>query len=69
MNKDINEQQCRHYEAKLAFEIDSWDLWDGLRQGRTIIVVDTRSPESYAKERQGRDGHRVWLLSLTVGKA
>jgi len=39
-----------HYERKLEFEIDSWDLWDAVRSGEDIVVVDARGADSYAKE-------------------
>jgi rhodanese-related sulfurtransferase len=42
--------QLRHYEDKLAFEIDSWDLQAALELGENIVVVDARSPEAYQKE-------------------
>lgn len=44
------DEQIRHYENKLAFEIDSWDLKVALTSGEELIVIDTRSPEAYAKE-------------------
>lgn len=42
--------QLRHYEDKLAFEIDSWDLKAALELGEHVVVVDARSPEAYQKE-------------------
>lgn len=42
--------QWKHYEDKLAFEIDSWDLNVALESGEKIIVVDARSLEAYEKE-------------------
>ena len=44
------EEQIRHYENKLAFEIDSWDLKVALESGEDVIVIDARSPEAYQKE-------------------
>lgn len=44
-------EQLRHYEDKLAFETDSWDLKVALESGENIIVVDARSAEAYRKER------------------
>jgi len=44
------DEQLRHYENKLAFETDSWDLKVALESGENIIVVDARSPEAYHKE-------------------
>ena len=45
------DEQLRHYENKLSFEIDSWDLKVALEGGESIVVVDTRSPEAYEKAR------------------
>jgi rhodanese-related sulfurtransferase len=42
--------QLKHYENKLAFEIDSWDLKAALELGEGVVVVDARSPEAYQKE-------------------
>ncbi len=43
-------EQLRHYENKLAFEIDSWDLKVALEAGENIVVVDARSLDAYQKE-------------------
>jgi rhodanese-related sulfurtransferase len=43
-------KQLTHYENKLAFETDSWDLKVALESGKNIIVIDARSPEAYQKE-------------------
>jgi rhodanese-related sulfurtransferase len=42
--------QAKHYEDKLAFEIDSWDLKTAVERGEEIVVVDARSPEAYQRE-------------------
>jgi rhodanese-related sulfurtransferase len=42
--------QLRHYENKLAFETDAWDLKVALESGEDVIVVDARSAEAYEKE-------------------
>lgn len=39
--------QIRHYENKLACEIDSWDLSVALDSGAAIVVVDARSLDAY----------------------
>lgn len=44
------DDQLRHYENKLTFEADSWDLKVALEAGQNILVVDARSPEAYQKE-------------------
>ena len=38
-----------HYENKLKYEIDSFDLYEGLNAGEDIVVVDARSSEAYAE--------------------
>lgn len=44
------DKQLKHYESKLAFETDSWDLKVALESGENVLVVDVRSPEAYQKE-------------------
>lgn len=44
------EDQIRHYENKLRFEIDSWDLNKSVDQGKNIIIIDARSTEAYKAE-------------------
>lgn len=43
-------EQIAHYEAKLAFEIDSWDLSLALKAGQDVVVIDTRAPTAYERE-------------------
>ena len=43
-------EQLRHYEQKLAFETDSWDVKTALESGENIVVIDARSPEAYQRE-------------------
>ena len=38
-----------HYENKLKYEIDSYDLYEALNLSEDIVVVDARSPEAYAE--------------------
>jgi rhodanese-related sulfurtransferase len=45
------DEQLKHYENKLAFETDSWDLKVALESGERVIVIDARSPEAYQDER------------------
>lgn len=42
--------QLRHYERKLEYEIDSWDLSVALASGENVIVVDARSADAFARE-------------------
>lgn len=41
--------QIAHYENKLKYEIDSYDLWESITMGKDIVVVDARSAEAYAE--------------------
>src|SRR4249920_2547602 len=43
------DDQRRHYKAKLQYEIDPWDLNEALGRGDKILLVDTRSPDAYAR--------------------
>lgn len=43
-------EAARHFAAKLAFETDPSDVYADLQKGiRDFVVVDCRSPESFAK--------------------
>ncbi len=42
--------QIEFYEAKLNYETDSWDLFDALKSGEPVVVVDARSREAYDTE-------------------
>lgn len=42
--------QMNHYQRKLSFETDSWDLYEALRLNEAVVVVDGRSPEAHARE-------------------
>lgn len=42
--------QIAFYQAKLEYETDSWDLFEALRKGENIIVVDARSPQVFDLE-------------------
>ena len=46
----MNIDQLNHYQRKLAFEMDSWDLYEALCMNEPIVVVDGRSAEAYARE-------------------
>lgn len=47
---EFMEEQIKYYEAKLKYEIDSWDLNDKLNNKEKIMVLDTRSPEAFKQE-------------------
>jgi rhodanese-related sulfurtransferase len=44
------DDQINFYEAKLRFEIDSWDLFLALEKEENVMVIDARSPEAYDRE-------------------
>ncbi|MXY98713.1 MAG: rhodanese-like domain-containing protein [Gemmatimonadetes bacterium] len=41
--------QIAHYENKLKYETDSYDLWESITLGKDVVVVDARSEEAYAE--------------------
>lgn len=43
-------EQLKHYENKLAFEIDSWDLDVIIKAGENVVVIDARSKDAYERE-------------------
>jgi len=43
-------EQLKHYESKLKYEIDSWDLNTLLENKENIVIIDTRSQAAYEKE-------------------
>ena len=40
--------QIQHYQNKLNFEIDAWDLKVALDAGERVIVIDARSSSAFA---------------------
>ncbi len=44
------EAQIKHYENKLAFEMDPSDLFDALNSGENVIVVDARKAFGFETE-------------------
>lgn len=44
------DDQLSYYEQKLRFEVDSWDLFEAIKNGEKIIPLDTRSKEAYENE-------------------
>ena len=46
----MNIDQLNHCKKKLAFETDSWDVYEALAKGEPVVVVDGRSAEAYARE-------------------
>ncbi len=39
-------RQLEFYAAKLAYEVDSWNLAELLKKDASVVVVDTRSQEA-----------------------
>jgi len=44
------EAQIKHYENKLAFEMDPSDLFDALNNGEKVVVIDARKTFGYEAE-------------------
>lgn len=44
------EEQIKFYQQKLAYEIDSADLFDALENGENMVVIDARKKEGFLKE-------------------
>ncbi len=42
--------QMDFYQRKLAYEMDSADLYEALEKGEPIVVIDGRSSSAYAEE-------------------
>ena len=42
--------QIAHYENKLNYETDSYDLWESITLGKDVVVVDARSAEAYTEQ-------------------
>ena len=46
----MDENQLLHYQAKLEYETDSWDLYVALKEGKPWVVIDGRAVEAYEQE-------------------
>ena len=44
------DEQIQHYQDKLCYETDSWDLNEAIEKGENVVVIDARSPEAFAQE-------------------
>ncbi|WP_310392533.1 rhodanese-like domain-containing protein [Hymenobacter sp.] len=44
------EAQLAHYQHKLAYEMDSADLYDAVQSGAGLIIIDARKPAAHAAE-------------------
>ncbi len=47
----ITQAQLQYYKDKLAYEMDPSDLFESLEEQAGIVVIDTRKPFAYDKER------------------
>lgn len=45
------QDQIDHYQNKLAFEMDAWDLNEAQKSDANVVVLDARSVESFDQER------------------
>ena len=43
-------EQIKHYQDKLAFEMDPSDLFAALNDGEKIVVIDARQAHGYERE-------------------
>jgi rhodanese-related sulfurtransferase len=55
-------KQIEFFEAKLAFEIDAFDLFTALNEGERIVIVDTRQRHAFENE------HIPGAISLPYGE-
>ena len=46
----MDAEQRDYYRRKLAYETDSADLYEAIRSGEPVVVVDGRSRSAYAAE-------------------
>ena len=44
------QDQQSHYENKLRWEIDSWDLNEARKNGENVVVIDARGTASFQAE-------------------
>lgn len=44
------DRQIKHYENKLAFEMDPSDLFEAMNSNQNIIAIDARQPHGYEAE-------------------
>lgn len=45
-----NDLQIAHYAAKLAYEIDAVDLFEAMRVGADVVVLDARREAAFSRE-------------------
>ncbi|XXJ19247.1 rhodanese-like domain-containing protein [Desulfovibrio caledoniensis] len=44
------QDQLSHYEDKLRWEIDSWDLNEARKSGQNVVVIDARGTAAFEAE-------------------
>ncbi len=42
--------QITHYENKLTYEMDAFDLYEALEKDENVVVIDARKQHGYDKE-------------------
>ena len=47
----VMQKQLKHYQDKLAYEMDPSDLFTAIENGEAVVVIDTRQAFGYEKER------------------
>ena len=52
------QDHIQHYEDKLKYETDAWDLNEAIQNGENVVVIDARSAEAF------EEGHIPGALSL-----
>ena len=45
------QEQLKHYQDKLAYELDPSDLFHAMENGEAVVVIDTRQSFGFEKER------------------
>ena len=46
---ETSAHQLDHNQSKLAYEMDSWDLYEAVGWGEPITIIDGRSAQAYAR--------------------
>lgn len=48
--RKVDHDRVMHYQNKLRYEIDSWDLHELIKNKKNIVIIDVRSEQAYQKE-------------------
>ena len=49
-NSASDADQMNYYQRKLAYEMDSWDLYEALGKKESVTIIDGRSADAFARE-------------------